>query len=185
MNSNNFLKNKSENKKNNSTRSKDVALELYEKSLKKKKLKLSILKKDLLDKCNDYSEKLLQLEKRLQKRINNTYNFSLEKEIISILPVIDSIDSTENALNNCKDDISDICICLKKIQKNFSSLFLKYNILVINSINIPFDPNLHQAISIDFSEKYQNNYISKIIQKGYLLHSRLLRPALVSVSKTR
>ncbi|VFP85842.1 Protein GrpE [Buchnera aphidicola (Cinara pseudotaxifoliae)] len=184
MNSNNFLKNKSENKKANSTSS-DSTLELYKKLLKKKKLKLSILKKDLLDKCNDYSEKLLQLEKRLQKKVNNTYNFSLEKKIMSILPVIDSIDSTENALNNCNNDISDICTCLKKIQKNFSSLFLKYNILVINSINIPFDPNLHQAISIDFSEKYKNNYISKIIQKGYLLHNRLLRPALVSVSKKR
>ncbi|VFP77737.1 nucleotide exchange factor GrpE [Buchnera aphidicola] len=178
MNKNDFLQNKSEKEKKST-------LEFYKKSLEKKKLKLSTLKKDLLKISNNYSEKFLQIEKRLQKKVNNTYYFSLEKNILSMLPVIDSIDSTENVLNNFNYENSDIYIFLKKIQKNFSSFFLKYNISVINSINIPFDPNLHQAISIDFSKKYNNNYISNIIQKGYLLRNRLLRPALVSVSKIK
>ncbi|MGI4816380.1 MAG: nucleotide exchange factor GrpE [Janthinobacterium lividum] len=178
MNKNDFLQSKSKKEKNHTS-------ECYQQSLNKKQLELSTLKKDLLKISNNYSEKFLQVEKRLQKKVNNTYFFSLEKKILSMLPVIDSIDSTENVLNNCNYEHSDIYIFLKKIQKNFSSFFVKYNISVIDSINIPFDPNLHQAISIDFSEKYKNNYIANIIQKGYLLQNRLLRPALVSVSKIK
>ncbi|VFP81079.1 Protein GrpE [Buchnera aphidicola (Cinara kochiana kochiana)] len=154
--------------------------------LEKKKLKVLDLKNDILKHSKLYADKLLKLEKRLQKKIYNTYNFFLEKYFISILPIVDSIDSSVNLLDSLhQDNSNDIYISLKNIQKNFFYLFTQYKISVIESTNIPFNPDLHQAISIDFSGKYKNNFISCIIQKGYSINNRLLRPALVSVSQIK
>ncbi|VFP83650.1 nucleotide exchange factor GrpE [Buchnera aphidicola] len=161
-------------------------LEDNKKYLEKKKSQVSDLKKDILNDSKLYTDKLLQLEKRLQKKINNTYNFFLEKHFLSILPIVDSIDSSLNLLNSSDQYTSnEVYISLKEIQKKIFCIFTQYKILVIDLTNIPFNPDLHQAISIDFSGKYKNNYISCVIQKGYSMNNRLLRPALVSVSQIK
>ncbi|WP_041749137.1 nucleotide exchange factor GrpE [Buchnera aphidicola] len=156
---------------------------LEKKILLEKKTELQNLEEYINKKKNIYEKNIYKLKKRLQKKIDNTYNFFLEKHFLSLLPIIDSIDSSINLLDNSNNNYSDIYTQLKEINKNFISIFHKYKISVINSINVIFNPDVHQAISIDFSGKYKNNFVSSIIQKGYLLNNRLLRPALVSVSK--
>ncbi|VFP88216.1 Protein GrpE [Buchnera aphidicola (Cinara piceae)] len=183
MNCNDIISNSSSGVKNNNLSDQDVIID--EKRLNKKKLKLLNLKKDILNKSIIYKDKILKLKKRLQKKINNTYNFSLEKNFLLVLPIIDSIEATINTLNNSNNSNSTIDIELQNIQKKFLSIFKEYDIEIINSINVPFNPDFHQAISIDFSGKYKNNFITCIIQKGYALHNRLLRPALVSVSQDK
>lgn len=151
--------------------------------LSKKKIKLVNLNNQLKKKHKKYKNNLLKLKNRLQKKVTHTYNFCLEKYFLSILSILDSIEKSVFLLDNVDKNMSDFYIHLKDIQKIFSVIFLKYNIIVIDSINVPFNPDVHQAISIDFSKKYKNNYVSCVIQKGYLLNNRLLRPALVSVSQ--
>ncbi|VFP81455.1 nucleotide exchange factor GrpE [Buchnera aphidicola] len=183
MNCNDIISNSSSNVKNNTLLNKDIVID--KKSLKKSKLKLLNLKQDILNTSIIYKDKVLKIKKRLQKKIYNTYNFFLEKDFLLVLPIIDSIEATINVLDNSNDNNSTIYIVLKDIQKKFLYVFKKYGVSIINSINIPFNPDFHQAISIDFSGKYKNNFISSIIQKGYSLNNRLLRPALVSVSQIK
>ncbi|WP_075433768.1 nucleotide exchange factor GrpE [Buchnera aphidicola] len=181
MNCDDMINNSVVDKKKNNSLNSELLLD--ESLLLEKKKTLLDLEKKLLNKSNKYNENLSKLKERLQKKINITHNFFLEKYFLSILPIVDSIDSAEDLLNDSCNDYSDIYVQIKDIQKNFLSIFTKYQVSVINLVNISFNPDIHQAISIDFSKKYPNNYISRIIQKGYLLKNRLLRPALVSVSQ--
>jgi len=58
-----------------------------------------------------------------------------------------------------------------------------FRVDIINATNIEFNPNIHQAISIQKSNSIKDNYVLSIVQNGYLLNGRLLRPAMVIVSK--
>ncbi|VAX76481.1 nucleotide exchange factor GrpE [Buchnera aphidicola] len=153
--------------------------------LSKKEIKLLDFQSELKKKSEKYTSKIKKIKTRLSKKIFNTYNFFLEKYFSSILPVIDSIDASISLLDRSHSNLEEIYSELKDIQKKFLSVFDQFNVVAINSVNIPFDPLIHQAISIDFSRKYENNFVACIIQKGYSLNNRLLRPALVSVSQIK
>ncbi|VFP78153.1 Protein GrpE [Buchnera aphidicola (Cinara cuneomaculata)] len=183
MKCNNSLDKLSSNRINQDKNNKDI--ENYEEFLQQKKLKKLHLQQDIINDSKYYADKLLNFEVRLHKKINNTYNFFLEKYFLSILPVVDSIDASVHLLESSNKNNSEIYVYLKDIQKKFIYLFSKYKISIINAIDIPFNPEFHQAISIDFSGKYKNNYISYVIQPGYSINNRLLRPALVSVSQIK
>ncbi|MCW5197255.1 nucleotide exchange factor GrpE [Buchnera aphidicola] len=130
------------------------------------------------------SKKKIQIAlKRSQEDIKNAYKYCLSKYIISILSDIDNLEKTIELSIKEKKFFSFISYQLKKILKSFLDLFKIYNINIINEINIPFDPNIHQAISISSSCDIQPNYVIMIMQKGYKLHDRLLRPAMVVVSQ--
>lgn len=81
-----------------------------------------------------------------------------------------------------KNEETIICTGLKNILKTFSKFLLKFNIRIIDSKNNKFNPNKHQAIAIVNSIEIKNNYIVEVIQKGYTINNRLLRPAMVIVS---
>ena len=65
----------------------------------------------------------------------------------------------------------------------FQQLFEKNNILEINPINEAFNPDLHQAISTHEDKSKKNDVIHEVIQKGYMLNDRIIKPALVVVIK--
>ncbi|AEH39748.1 Hsp 24 nucleotide exchange factor [Buchnera aphidicola (Cinara tujafilina)] len=161
--------------------------------IKIKNLYISLLKKyetlvtEQLKNNEQYKEEILHVSKNLEKKIKNIYNFFLDKHFIAILPILDNIESSLDVLKNTKDNkiFIEILIKLKELHQLFLTLFIDFGITIINKINIPFNPSIHQAMSIDFSGKYLNNYVSNIIQKGYLLNNRLLRPALVSVAQSK
>ncbi|WP_075431869.1 nucleotide exchange factor GrpE [Buchnera aphidicola] len=130
-------------------------------------------------------KEIIKIRNNLQKKTKDVYKFFLHKYFLLILPILDSIESSLSALTDIHEEVFlEVSIHLKKLNKLFLSIFMDFNVTKIDSINIPFNPEIHQAMSIDFSGKYLNNYISHVIQKGYLLNKRLLRPALVSVSQS-
>ena len=59
----------------------------------------------------------------------------------------------------------------------------KFHVKPVKAIGKPFDPNFHEAIGQEETEEYEDNIVIKEFQKGYLLHDRLIRPAMVMVSK--
>lgn len=151
--------------------------------LKKKQKKLI---HDQLKSSQKYEKEIINITSHLNKKIQNTYKFFLDKYFLSVLPILDSIESSLRELDSLKSEIFlKVFIKLEEINKLFLSIFSDFGVTVINNINIPFNPEIHQAMSIDFSGKYMNNYITNIIQKGYLLNNRLLRPAMVSVSQSK
>ena len=67
----------------------------------------------------------------------------------------------------------------------FLKFFKKFNVKPILSLNESFDPNFHQAVMQEETEDYPDNVVLKELQKGYQMHDRLLRPAMVIVSKSK
>ncbi|CAL4042613.1 Protein GrpE [Buchnera aphidicola (Takecallis arundicolens)] len=139
------------------------------------KKKISFIKK--------LSEKNVKiLLNRIKKDIQNVHKYSLANTIFSILSDIDSLEKSFTlSLEN--NNFNFITADLKKILKIFDDLFKKYNITIINDINVVFDPSMHQAISVSDLHNTKPNYIITVMQKGYKLHERILRPAMVVVSK--
>jgi len=133
------------------------------------------------------NEEIINLNKRLYKEIEKSKKFALEKLIIEFLPVIDNIERALNAIKEKKEKY--YLEIIEKINFIFSLLqevLNEFNVSKINQKNILFNPDIHQAMSIHYTNEIQDNYIFNIMQSGYILHkTRLLRPAMVIVSKNK
>ena len=111
--------------------------------------------------------------------IEKARKFAVEKFSLEILLVKDSLDAAlsidQASLESFKDGVD-------LTSKQLINIFAKFNIEEINPIGEIFDPNFHQAMSTVESEE-ESNKILTVMQKGYKLNDRVLRPALVMVSK--
>ncbi|QCI20976.1 nucleotide exchange factor GrpE [Buchnera aphidicola (Hyperomyzus lactucae)] len=133
-------------------------------------------------------KEIISVYNRLDKEIEKARKFSLEKLIIDFLPIIDNIERALNIIETNKSDTNYIAIF--KQLKNTSDLLKKFFTLLqvkkIDDINISFNPTIHEAMSIHYTDEMESNQIVTVMQPGYLLHeSRLLRPAMVMVSKKK
>jgi molecular chaperone GrpE len=122
------------------------------------------------------------IKKRSEKEISNAYKFSTEGVFLDLIPIFESLDIavTQDSKNISLESLQEG----NKLLKNMFDSFLEKNSLeVINPINQKFDPNLHQAIKTVKNEKRENNTIDEVLQKGYKLLDRVIKPALVVVIK--
>jgi len=121
------------------------------------------------------------IRKRSFEDIDKARKFALEKFSGELLSVKDSLDAAltiENAnVDNYKNGV-------ELTQKQLINVFEKFGIHEIKALGEKFDPNQHQAISMVESEEEPNKILT-VLQKGYLLNERVIRPALVTVSKTK
>lgn len=122
-------------------------------------------------------------KRRTEKEIEKAHKFALEKFINEILPVIDNLERTINLFNTKKVKIQSILEGIKLTFKSFITIINKYGVKIIKETNITFNPEIHQAVKIIETKEIEENKIINIIQNGYILNERLLRPAMVIVSK--
>lgn len=125
------------------------------------------------------------VRRRTELDIEKAHKFALEKFAGDLLPVVDSL---ERALELADKHNPELVAMIEGIELTFKSLLdavRKYGIEVIGDINVPFNPDIHQAMSLMESADHQPNHVMMIIQKGYTLNGRLLRPAMVAVSKAQ
>lgn len=121
------------------------------------------------------------LQRRVERDIANAHKYGLEKFVLDLLPIIDSL---ERAVVVSPDSsaaavIEGVSLTLKMLY----SVLEKYNIQQVDPLAQPFNPELHQAVSTQVDNKSAPNTVLQVLQKGYLLNNRLVRPALVVVSK--
>lgn len=120
------------------------------------------------------------IRKRAQLDIASAHKYAIENFSNELLSVKDSLEtalSVENAsIENLKNGVE---LTLKQL----TSVFSKFNINEINPVGEKFDPHRHQAISTAESKEAPNTVI-QVLQKGYQLNDRVIRPALVIVSKS-
>lgn len=123
------------------------------------------------------------VRKRAEKDISNAHKYSLERLVTELLPIIDSLE------RGLSIDIGDNEFAMRMHEglEMTYSLFLntlkKFAVSVVNPVDEPFNPSLHQAISTQEAPNVAPNTVLQVLQKGYLLHDRLIRPALVIVAK--
>ncbi len=119
-------------------------------------------------------------KRRADKNVENAHKFALEKFSLELLAVKDSLElglSAEDA------DASKLKEGTELTLKMMTQVLEKFSIYAVDPIGEMFDPNLHQAMSMQESAEHKPNTVIAVMQKGYLLNDRLLRPAMVMVSK--
>ena len=120
-------------------------------------------------------------QKRSVLEIEKAHKYGIERLLLELLPVVDNL---ENALNNLSENVSEsdkegIDLTLK----SFESALDKFGISPIYPISEDFDPINHEAVSVVKDEKHADNKIVEVMQKGWRLHERVIRPARVVVIK--
>jgi molecular chaperone GrpE len=119
------------------------------------------------------------IRKRAQAEIANAHKFALENFAAELLPVKDSLEAALAAENATSESMrSGVQLTLKQL----AAVFERFNITEVNPVGQKFDPHRHQAISTQASDA-EPNTVLQVLQKGYLLHERVVRPALVIVAK--
>ncbi len=128
------------------------------------------------------------VRRRASKDVEHAHKFGAEKLIQNLLPVIDSLEKALESSELVKDLDQDhsakavldgVGLC----HKMFLDTLGKENVAVVDPHGEPFDPNLHQAMSMVENPDMEPNSVVAVIQKGYQLNGRLVRPAMVMVSK--
>jgi molecular chaperone GrpE len=121
------------------------------------------------------------IRRRATEDVDKARKFALEKFASELLSVKDSLDA---ALAVDTTDVASYKNGIELTSKQLLSVFEKFNITEINPENEKFDPNKHQAISAVDSDLEPNTVLG-VLQKGYTLNDRVLRPALVMVAKPK
>jgi molecular chaperone GrpE len=121
------------------------------------------------------------IRKRAQADIANAHKYALESFAGELLPVRDSLQAALTADNAALDALRQgVELTLRQLD----SAFDKFAIKEVNPVGDKFDPHKHQAMTTVQSDKAPNTVVH-VLQKGYLLHDRVLRPALVTVAKAK
>ncbi len=122
------------------------------------------------------------LRKRTSRDIENAHKFALEKFVNELLPVIDilvlGIQASESA-SDSDSMVEGMNLTLKK----FTDTLEKFGVGVIDPQGEKFNPDRHDAVSMAESDEYESGNIMSVLQKGYELNGRLIRPAMVVVVK--
>ena len=186
--------NKEENIKKNQKSKKDNNLEGAKSPDKSSE---EVKEKTVEEKLKDTEEKLLRSlaeienqRRRFEKEIKDAFEFGSYNFAKESLAILDNLQRAKEAIKNdetlkINKDLDKFLENITIIEKDLISIFEKNNIKKIDSQNKKFDPNFHQAMSEVEDDKADPGTILNEIQAGYLLGERLLRPALVSVSKKK
>ena len=120
-------------------------------------------------------------QKRSVVEVEKAHKYGVERLLLELLPVVDNL---ENALKNLSKDVSDSDKeGIELTLKSFESALDKFGISPIYPISEDFDPIQHEAVSVVKDEKHADNKIVEVMQKGWRLQERVIRPARVVVIK--
>ena len=151
--------------------------------------------KTVEEKLKNVEEKLLRSlaetenqRRRFEKEIRDAFEFGSFNFAKESLAILDNLQRAKSAIKNDENlqtnkDLDKFLENITIIEKDLVTIFEKNGINKIETINKKFDPNFHQAMSEKEDDKTEPGTILQEIQAGYMLGERLLRPALVSVSK--
>lgn len=140
--------------------------------------------------ADDYKNQLLRnhaeldnIRKRAEKDVQNAHRYSLERLVTELLPVIDSLERGMSIEVGDNELAQQTRAGVEMTYKLFMDALEKLAIKPVNPLGEAFDPSHHQAISMQENPEVTANTVLQVLQKGYLLHDRLIRPALVVVAK--
>ena len=120
------------------------------------------------------------LRRRTEQDIEKAHKFGQEKFSTELLAVMDNLERSAAAAEASEDEAVQ---AIKEGVELTLKGFKRFNIEAVDPLGEPFDPQLHQAMSIQESPDAEPNSVIAVMQKGYTLHGRVIRPAMVMVSK--
>lgn len=126
---------------------------------------------------------MANLRRRVDKDVENAHKFGQEKLSKELLAVADNLERAITSTEGDDVQVSAIKEGVEMTLKGLVDLFGKFSIEPVDPHGEPFDPQLHQAMSMVENPEVEPNTVIAVMQKGYQLHGRLIRPAMVMVSK--
>ncbi|TVO75913.1 nucleotide exchange factor GrpE [Sedimenticola selenatireducens] len=151
---------------------------------------LTLLLEDARAKADSHWDQLMRtqaqmdnLRKRHERDLENAHKFALERFVNELLPVRDSLEMGLVAAGEESSTIDHLREGTELTLKLFSDVMDKFNVEQINPEGEPFNPELHQAMSMMPRADVPPNTVVLVVQKGYTLNGRLVRPAMVMVSQ--
>ncbi|QEW31137.1 nucleotide exchange factor GrpE [Erwinia billingiae] len=123
------------------------------------------------------------IRRRTELDVEKAHKFALEKFANELLPVIDSLERALEVADKSNPELNSMVEGIELTLKSLLGAVRKFGVEVIGDINVPFNPELHQAMSMMESEDVAPNHVLMVMQRGYTLNGRLLRPAMVAVAK--
>jgi molecular chaperone GrpE len=127
---------------------------------------------------------LENVRRRAERDVENAHKYGLEKFALELLPVKDSLEMGLAAAEGSDHEVADkLREGTELTLKMMSAALEKFGIEEVDPVGQPFNPEQHQAMSMQESADHEPNCVIAVMQKGYLLNERLLRPAMVIVNK--
>ena len=123
------------------------------------------------------------VRRRAALDVEKAHKYALEKFVTELLPVIDNMERALLAADREQDVILPMIEGVEMTMKSFIEGVGKFGVELIDPQGEPFNPELHQAMTMQPSADVEPNTVIAVMQKGYQLNGRLLRPAMVMVSK--
>ena len=123
------------------------------------------------------------IRRRTEIDIEKAHKFALEKFANELLPVIDSLERALEVSNKENPELASMVEGIELTLKSLLDAVRKFGVEVVGDIHVPFNPDVHQAMSMIESADVAPNHVLMVMQRGYTLNGRLLRPAMVAVSK--
>lgn len=125
------------------------------------------------------------IRRRTERDLANAHKYALEKFAQELLPVIDSMEMGVAAAQDENADVSKLREGTEMTLKMFETAIEKFGIKGVHPHGEAFNPEHHQAMTMIDSPEHEPNTIIDVMQKGYLLNERLVRPAMVVVSSAK
>jgi Molecular chaperone GrpE (heat shock protein) len=119
-------------------------------------------------------------KKRVEKEKNDIYAYANEKIVVELLDVIDNF---ERALDHSDDNNEGFAEGMSMIFKQFKGVLERSGVEEMKAVGEQFDPNFHHAVMTENSVEYESGNVTQVLQKGYMLNKKVIRPAMVKVAE--
>ncbi|MEG0866015.1 MAG: nucleotide exchange factor GrpE [Hafnia sp.] len=125
------------------------------------------------------------IRRRAEQDVEKAHKFALEKFSNELLPVIDSLERALDLADKSNPDLAAMIEGIELTLKSMLDAVRKFGVEQVGEVNVPFNPEVHQAMTMMESDQHEPNQVMMVMQKGYTLNGRLIRPAMVAVSKAK
>lgn len=122
------------------------------------------------------------IRRRAEQDVEKAHKFALEKFSKDLLNVVDNLERAMSSLENADEATKGLAEGVQLTHKELVSVLSRFGVESVGAVGDTFNPELHQAISMQPAEGIEPNHISVVLQKGYTLQGRVLRPAMVMVA---
>lgn len=124
------------------------------------------------------------VKRRAEQEVERARKFALERFTGDLLPVVDNLERALESTSGDDEALKPIAEGVELTLKSFLDVMGKYQVAVVDPQGEPFDPDYHQAVSMVENNEVEPNTVIAVMQKGYTLNGRLVRAAMVMVSKS-
>ena len=138
--------------------------------------------KETYDRFLRISAEFENYKKRSAREMDEFRKFANESLIKELLSVVDNLERAINSSSDAKQANPGLVEGVNMTLKEILKIFEKFNVKPVESLKKHFDPSFHQAVMTEETDDYPEHIVINELQKGYMMHDRLLRPAMVVVS---